>query len=106
VIDTRSFENGTLVVELVMNPDGACAASMDLFDAEARLPASPEEQEKIRGSQHRLEFQYGTQGIKPGETATLVYPFDHGQIFQLGVTGDWFSPSGALTDYQLKVSVE
>lgn len=106
VIDTRSAEKGTLVIELQMDPEGECAASLDLFDAEARMPSDPEEQNDLRMSKHCLASEYGNQGIKLGEEATLAYDFDHGQIFQLGITGDWFSPQGSQCEYEVKVSIE
>ncbi|MEM7386386.1 MAG: hypothetical protein AAF514_15705 [Verrucomicrobiota bacterium] len=105
VIDARKISRGMIRATLKMDPDAESAASMDLFDGNAIMPADPNEQEKLRRSRYRLASQYGNAGIKPGEQAVLEYPFDQGQVFQLGITGDWFSTAGTVAKFELQIEI-
>jgi hypothetical protein len=94
-IDTRDFPaGGTLEVEVTVGL-GESDASFDLFPPGVPVPTEgyPE------GSVAR---QYD---VPRGATARLSYRFSHGQTFQLGAEGNWFSREGTGNTFRFRAQV-
>ena len=95
-IDTTAFkEGGVLTIDISVGTAEA-AGSFDLFDGESELPTV--------GAPHNALIS--AWGILPGKSQRITYPFERGQHFKLGATGDWFSEKGTINAFLAKISVE
>ena len=95
-IDATAFENGgTLTIEVSVGHAEA-AGSFDLFDGDSELPTE--------GVPH--EALTSAWGVPPSGIQAIIYIFDQGQHFKLGVTGDWFSNKGDVNAFIAKISIE
>ena len=96
-IDATAFEDdGTLTIDIRVG-SGKAAGSFDLFHGDRELPTGG-----IRSTDNALAYQWG---IPPGGTGVIVYPFDRGQTFQLGATGDYHSEKGSINAFQAHISI-
>ena len=100
-IDTRAFSNGGLLVVGITIGPGESAGSFDLFGEDVDVPEDPAAQEQLRVS-HSLAHSYDVQPTMEGQ---LVHPFQAGEVFQLGATGNWFSRQGAQNTFELDVRI-
>jgi hypothetical protein len=95
-IDTQAFANGgTLDIEIRISPDSRTDGSFNLFPSNVPLPT--------RGQpMGALAARYD---VHRGTTTHLRYRFRSGQVFVLGLEGNWFSPRGATGSVTFRVSV-
>ena len=93
-IDTTAFENGgTLTIDIQVGR-AALVGSFDLFgDGELPTEGTP---------QNALTQAWG---IQPGETQTLTYRFEKGQVFQLRAMGGWVNQKGGINAFRARISV-
>jgi WD40 repeat protein len=85
-IDTRDFpEGGLLDIELVIARNSQTDGSFDLFPGNAPIPT--------RG--RPTGTLVGRYDVRRGTATRLQYRFAPGQVFALGLEGNWFSPRGA-----------
>ncbi len=94
-IDTTAFENGgTLTIDIQIGR-GALVGSFDLFpdDRASQTEGTP---------QNALAQAWG---IQPGETGTITYRFDKGQVFQLRAIGGWVNQQGGINAFRAQISV-
>lgn len=95
-INATAFKNGgTLTINISVGHAEA-AGSFDLFDGDSELPT--------RGVPDGALIS--AWGVQPGETQSIMYTFERGQHFKLGVTGDWFSKKGSVNAFLANISVE
>ena len=95
-IDTTAFkEGGVLTIDISVG-NAEAAGSFDLFDGESELPT--------QGAPHNALVS--AWGIQPGKSRRITYPFNRGQHFKLGATGDWFSGKGSVNAFLAKIFVE
>ena len=94
-IDATAFENGGWLTIDIWVGDAEAAGSFDLFDGDSELPT--------KGVPQALTSAWG---ISPGGAGIITYYFDQGQVFKLGVTGDWFSEKGSVNAFLANISVE
>ena len=94
-IDATAFENGGLLTIDISVGHAEVAGSFDLFAGDSKLPTA--------GMPNALASAWG---ISPGGTERITYPFDRGQSFQFGATGDWFSTKGSTNAFLATISVE
>ena len=94
-IDTTAFEEGGTLSIYIQVGSADAAGSFDLFDSETELPTE--------GIPEALASAWG---IKPNTSTTIRHPFERGEVFKLGATGDWFSKKGDMNAFYLKISVE
>ena len=95
-IDATAFENGGVLTIDISVGHAEAAGSFDLFAAGSKLPTE--------GVPHGALASVW--GIPPGETNRITYPFDRGQSFRFGATGDWFSKKGSTNAFHATISVE
>ncbi len=94
-IDTTAFENGgTLVIDLQVGR-AALVGSFDLFPNDSALSTEGTPQNTLAQAW----------GIQPGETGTITYQFDKGQVFQLRATGGWVNQGGGINAFRARISV-
>ena len=94
-IDTTAFENGgTLVIDLQVGR-AALVGSFDLFPNDSALQTEETPQNTLAQAW----------GIQPGETGTITYQFDKGQVFQLRATGGWVNQEGGTNAFRARISV-
>ena len=94
-IDTTAFENGgTLVIDLQVGR-AALVGSFDLFPDDSALQTEGTPQNTLAQAW----------GIQPGETGTITYQFDKGQVFQLRATGGWVNQEGGINAFRARISV-
>ena len=94
-IDATAFENGGVLTIDISVGHAEVAGSFDLFAGDSKLPTA--------GMPNSLASAWG---IRPGGTERITYPFDRGQSFQFGATGDWFSKKGSTNAFLTTISVE
>ena len=94
-IDATAFENGGWLAINIWVGDAEAAGSFDLFDGDSELPT--------KGVPQALTSAWG---ISPGGAGMITYYFDQGQVFKLGVTGDWFSKKGSVNAFLANIAVE
>jgi hypothetical protein len=95
-IDTRDFDRGgTLVIDIDIPRSSATDGSFDLFPG--GVPVPPQAQTRPLA---------GSYDIRRGSSAHLKYRFNRGQVFALGLEGNWFSPKGATGQVQFRAHVE
>lgn len=93
-IDTTAFENGgTLTIDIQVGR-AALVGSFDLF-GDSVLPTEGTPQDALAQAW----------GIQPGETGTITYRFNNGQVFQLRATGGWVNQTGGTNAFQAQISV-
>ena len=95
-INATAFKNGgTLTIDIQVGRS-PLIGSFDLFDANVQLSSE--------GTPHgALAHAWG---IQPGKIGTIIYPFDKGQIFQLGATGGWVSETGSANAFRARISIQ
>ena len=94
-IDATAFEDGgTLTIDIQVGR-AAPVGSFDLFDSNSDLPTE-ETPESILAQ---------AWGIQPGETRTITYRFDKGQVFQLKATGGWVGEKGSINAFRARISI-
>ena len=95
-IDTTAFENGGMLTIDIWVGDAQASGSFDLFTGNSELPTKGIPDGALASAWD----------IPPGERDIIMYPFDHGQRFKLGATGNWFSEKGSVNGFLTKISVE
>ncbi|MCG9126209.1 hypothetical protein JT359_01290 [Candidatus Poribacteria bacterium] len=96
VIDTTAFENGgTLSIDLEIGREEGEAAFY-LFDGNIELSTEEE------SPKDEITSVWG----EPGDTHQIMYVFDQGQFFKLGVTGHWAKDEPCVNAFHAKISVE
>jgi hypothetical protein len=96
-IDTRSFAaGGVLDVDIQIASNSATDGSFDLFPANTHVPT---EGKPVSALTSRHDMRKGT-------STRLQYRFSTGQLFVLGLDGNWFSPKGATGTVHFRASVE
>jgi hypothetical protein len=95
-IDTTAFPNGgTLDIQIDIAADSRTDGSFNLFPPNFPIPT--------RGRPDgALEGRYD---VRRGTSTRFVYRFRSGQVFALGLEGNWFSPSGATGSVTFRASV-
>ena len=95
-IDATAFENGGVLTIDIQVGRTVLIGSFDLFDGNSE--SSTEEISK-----GPLAHAWG---IQPGETGTIIYRFDKGQIFQLRATGGWVDEEESINAFRAQISVQ
>ena len=95
-IDTTAFENGGTLTINIQVGRGALVGSFDLFPGDSALPTEGTPQNALAQAW----------GIQPGETGTITYRFDKGQVFQLHATGGWVNQTGGINAFRAQISVQ
>ena len=86
MIDTRDFTaGGVLDIDIQIDSNSGTDGSFDLFPADVPIPT--------RG--RPIGTLTGRYDIRRGASTRIEYRFAKGQIFALGLEGNWFSPKGA-----------
>ena len=94
-IDATAFENeGTLTIDIQVGR-AAPVGSFDLFDSNSELPTEGTPEGALANAW----------GIQPGETGTIIYRFDKGQVFQLRATGGWVGEKGSINAFRARISI-
>ena len=95
-IDTTAFESGgTLTIDIQVGR-AALVGSFDLFPDDSALQTEGIPQNALAQAW----------GIQPGETGTITYRFDKGQVFQLRATGGWVNQTGGINAFRAQISVQ
>jgi hypothetical protein len=95
-IDTQDFTaGGVLDIEIQIDRNSATDGSFDLFPSNAPIPTGSTPTGTL----------VGRYDVRPGLITNLVYRFRIGQVFILGLEGNWFSPQGATGRVHFKVTV-
>ena len=95
-IDATAFENGGVLTIDISVGHAEAAGSFDLFAGDSKLPTEGVPDGALASAW----------GIRPGRTERITYPFDRGQSFRFGATGDWFSEKGSINAFLATISVE
>lgn len=95
-IDTTAFENGGTLTIAIQVGRGALVGSFDLFPGDSTRQTEGTSQEALAQAW----------GIQPGETGTITYRFDKGQVFQLRATGGWVNQTGGINAFRAQISVQ
>ena len=95
-IDAATFENGGVLTIDISVGHAEAAGSFDLFAGDSKLPTEGVPDGALASAW----------GIPPGGTERITYPFDRGQSFQFGATGDWFSKKGSTNAFLATISVK
>ena len=95
-IDATAFENGGVLTIDISVGHAEAAGSFDVFADDSKLPTQGAPQNALASAW----------GIPPGGTERITYPFDRGQSFRFGATGDWFSEKGSINAFLATISVE
>ena len=96
-IDTRSFPvGGVLDVDVTTFATNGTDASFDLYQGGAPIPQQGEPVGSLAGRYN----------IRRGTSTRLQLRFKSGQVFALGLEGNWDSPAGARGEVQFRASVE
>ena len=95
-IDATAFEKGGLLsIDVLVGPAEA-SGSFDLFDGATELPTAGPPNDALASAWD----------VPPNEKGLILYPFDQGQLFTLGATGNWFSEKGSVNGFLAKISIE
>ena len=94
-IDTTAFENGGTLTINIQVGRATSVGSFDLFADGTELPAQGSPQDALAQAW----------GIQSGETGTLTYQFDKGQVFQLRATGGWVDEKGSINAFRARIFV-
>ena len=95
-IDATAFEGGGMLTIDISVGHAEVAGSFDLFAGDSKLPTEGVPKNALASAW----------GIPPSGTERIMYIFERGQSFRLGVTGDWFSKSGSTNAFLATISVE
>ena len=95
-IDTTLFEDGGKLTIDIWVGNGEVPGSFDLFAGDMELPTTGMPDNALASAWE----------IEPGMSGHIVHPFDRGQLFKLGVTGNWASEKGQVNAFWAKISVE
>ena len=95
-IDATAFENGGMLTIDISVGHAEAAGSFDLFAGDSQLPTQGAPKNAL----------VSAWGIPPGGTRKITHPFDRGQHYKLGATGDWFSKNGSTNAFLATISVE
>ena len=94
-IDATAFENGGTLNIAIQVGRAALVGSFDVFPGDSALPTEETPQDALAQAW----------GIQPGETGTITYRFNKGQVFQLRATGGWVNQKGGINAFQARISV-
>ena len=94
-IDATAFENGGVLIIDIQVGRAALIGSFDLLDGNSESPT--------KGTPERALAHIW--GIQPGETGTITYRFDKGQIFQLKATGGWVDEKESINAFRARISI-
>ena len=94
-IDATAFENGGVLTIDIQVGRAALIGSFDLFHDNSESAT-----EGI--SKGALAHAWG---IQPGETGTIIYRFDKGQVFQLRATGGWVDEKERINAFRAQISI-
>ena len=95
-IDTTAFENGGTLNITIQVGRSPLVGSFDLFHGDSELFTEETPPDALAQAW----------GIQPGETETITYRFDTGQVFQLRATGGWINPKGGINAFRARISVQ
>jgi len=95
-IDTTAFKNGGVLTIDISVGYAETAGSFDLFAGDSTLPTEGVPKNALASAWD----------IPPGGTKRITYPFDRGQFFRFGATGNWFSKKGSTNAFLATISVE
>ena len=96
MVDTTDFENGgTLVIDIEVGRDEG-SGGFYLFDGDSEL-STDEETPK-----DRLAWMW----VDSGTTGQMTRRFERGQLFKLGVTGDWEREEPCVNAFRATASVQ
>ena len=95
-IDTTAFEDGGMLTIDIRVGDAEASGSFDLYSGDSELPTEGLPDGALTSAWD----------IPPGESGIIMYPFDRGQRFKLGATGNWFSEKGSINAFLAKISIE
>lgn len=95
-IDTQDFTlGGVLEIEIQIAGDSATDGSFDLFPPNCPIPTGGSPTGTLVGSYN----------VRRGTTTHIKYRFTSGQVFALGLEGNWYSPKGAMGTVHFRASV-
>lgn len=95
-IDATAFENGgTLTIDIQVG-NAEAAGSFNLFQGNELLPTKGIPNDALASAWD----------VPAGGTGKIVYPFQRGDHFKLGATGNWFSEKGSVNAFRALISVE
>jgi len=95
-LDTRDFaDGGVLEIDIQISSNSATDGSFDLFPSNVPIPTQGAMPGMLRGSHD----------VRKGASTHLEYPFRTGQVFALGLEGNWFSPKGATGSVKFLAAV-
>ncbi|MDP8983012.1 MAG: hypothetical protein M3O35_20745 [Acidobacteriota bacterium] len=95
-IYTKDFaDGGVLDVEIQVSADSATDGSFNLFPPDVPIPSTG----------RPIGALAGRYDVRRGTTTHLQYRFRSGQVFVLGLEGNWFSPRGAKGTVHFRASV-
>ena len=95
-IDTTAFEDGGMLTIDIWVGDAEASGSFDLYSGDSELPTKGMPDGALTSAWD----------ISPGKSGIIMYPFDRGQRFKLGATGNWFSEKGSINAFLAKISIE
>ena len=95
-IDTTAFEDGGMLTIDIWVGDAEASGSFDLYSGDSELPTEGLPDGALTSAWD----------IPPGKSGIIMYPFDRGQRFKLGATGNWFSEKGSINAFLAKISIE
>ena len=94
-IDATAFENGGILTIDIQVGRANPVGSFDLFDGNSELPTEGTPEGALANAW----------GVQPGETRTITYRFDKGQVFQLRATGGWVGEKGSINTFRARISI-
>lgn len=95
-IDTRDFvTGGVLVMEIQIARESGTDGSFDLYPPNVRIPTQGPPNGAVAGRHD----------VAKGSQTEIEYQFAKGELFALGLSGNWFSEKGKTGKVYLRVSV-
>ena len=94
-IDATAFENGGILTIDIQVGRTAPVGSFDLFDDNNKSSTEGMPESALAHAW----------GIQRGETGTIIYRFDKGQVFQLRATGGWVGEKGSINAFRARISI-
>ena len=100
-IDPQVDREQLVMVEVKVG-SGASGCSLDLFAADVDLTGSASEQNQVRlanSISNIYDMRSKSEGI-------MLFRIKPGESFQLGVTGNWMSPTGSKNDVEITIRID
>lgn len=95
-IDVRDFTSGGMLnIDIQIARTSATDGSFDLFPSNIPIPTRGDPTGTLVGSYN----------VRKGKSTRLEHRFTSGQVFVLGLEGNWFSPKGATGQVHFRASV-